>query len=334
MKTNAPPHLGRLALPLVLAYAGCPGGPSPVAVQRLVLTPAQASVPVGGTVRFAAALRAPDGTVAAVPVSFVATGGTISDRGVFSAGRSPGTYRVMAARTGGPALADTAAVTVAPAGAHTYTTTFPLTENPISENGHWINGGTVGLDWTNVSTTPGLAIGHQVGASFTDATALLTGRWGPDQAAAAAVRAVSQNDDCYQEVELRLRSAMAPHRNRGYEISFKSSQSPQAYLIVVRWNGALGDFTYLFHQQGAQFGLKDGDVVRATMVGNVIRAYKNGLQMAQVTDDTYTEGSPGLGFNLLSRPPGCAGTNGDYGYSSYTATDFVASNLAPASSPR
>ena len=28
----------------------------------------------------------------------------------------------------------------------TYTTNFPLTENPILENGNWINGGTTGLD--------------------------------------------------------------------------------------------------------------------------------------------------------------------------------------------
>ena len=34
--------------------------------------------------------------------------------------------------------------------ATTYTTTFPLTENPISQSGHWINGGTVGFDWCNV----------------------------------------------------------------------------------------------------------------------------------------------------------------------------------------
>ena len=40
------------------------------------------------------------------------------------------------------------------AAARTYTTNFPLTENPISEAGNWINGGSVGFDWSNVSTTP------------------------------------------------------------------------------------------------------------------------------------------------------------------------------------
>src|SRR5215813_11451279 len=40
-----------------------------------------------------------------------------------------------------------------------YSTTFPLTENPISEGGSWTNGGATGLDWANVQTTPGLSFG-------------------------------------------------------------------------------------------------------------------------------------------------------------------------------
>src|SRR5262249_45748237 len=40
-----------------------------------------------------------------------------------------------------------------------YSTTFPLTENPISEGGSWTNGGATGLGWANVQTTPGLSFG-------------------------------------------------------------------------------------------------------------------------------------------------------------------------------
>ena len=204
---------------------------------------------------------------------------------------------------------------------HNYTTTFPLTENPISDGGRWIDGGTVGLDWTNVSTTPGHAVGHQVGATYTDATALLTGPWGPDQQATGTVFAVNQLDGCYQEVELRLRSALSAHVSTGYEISFKSTSASTAYVIIVRWNGPLGDFTYLANLHGAQYGVQNGDVVSARVVGNVITAYKNGVQMAQATDNTYTTGTPGMGFNLENAPPGCSGTNGNYGYTSFTATD-------------
>ena len=85
--------------------------------------------------------------------------------------------------------------------AQRYTTNFPLTENPISEGGEWINGGVVGLDWTNLSTTPGFTFGTQPGtagsASWADSWALLTGAWGPDQTAQATINDPSPNDNCH-----------------------------------------------------------------------------------------------------------------------------------------
>ena len=92
----------------------------------------------------------------------------------------------------------------------------------------WINGGTTGLDWHDLSTTPGLAIGHQSGSSYTDGTALLTGSWPPDQTAEALVHAKNPNDSCYQEVELRLRSALSAHTCTGYEVSFKATKTGSA----------------------------------------------------------------------------------------------------------
>jgi len=208
-------------------------------------------------------------------------------------------------------------VLAAAAVSQTYTTSFPLTEILISEGGKWINGGTVGLDWTNVSTTPGLAIGHEGGiVDYTDATALLSGTWGPDQSVMAGIYSVNQNDACYEEVEIRLRSALAAHSCTGYEISFKCTKTSGAYLIIVRWNGAVGDFTVLRELDGSDYGVTSGDSIRATIVGNVITAYLNGVQKAQVTDATFKTGSPGMGFNLH----GCTGVNGDYGYTKFTAS--------------
>jgi hypothetical protein len=206
-------------------------------------------------------------------------------------------------------------------GGRTYHTNFPLTENPISENGMWLNGGTTGIDWHDVSTTPGLAIGHQSMTSYTDGTAILTGAWGPTQTVTATVHSQNQKDSCYQEVEMRLRSAVSAHSCTGYEISFKASQTASAYLIIVRWNGALGDFTYLTNVSGAQYGVKEGDVVKATIVGNLITAYKNGVEMGSAMDpaNTFTTGNPGMGFNLETGDSSCIGTNGDYGFTDYTA---------------
>jgi hypothetical protein len=208
----------------------------------------------------------------------------------------------------------------APNVGRTYTTMFPLTENPISEGGAWINGQTTGLDWHDVSTTPGLAIGHQSGSSYTDGTALLTGAWGPTQTVEAVVHTVNQMDPCYQEVEMRLRSALDANSCTGYEISFKASKTSGAYLIIVRWNGRVGDFTYLKQANGAQYGVSDGDTVKATIVGDTITAYLNGVVMGTATDDTFKAGSPGMGFNLETGTASCVGTNGDYGFTGFTAT--------------
>jgi hypothetical protein len=92
-----------------------------------------------------------------------------------------------------------------------YSTKFPLTEDPISEGGKWVDGEVVGLDWANVSTTPGRAVGHQTGPDFSDATAVLqTLHWAPDQKATAQVSTTATPlDNCFQEVELRLRTVIA-----------------------------------------------------------------------------------------------------------------------------
>jgi hypothetical protein len=178
----------------------------------------------------------------------------------------------------------------------------------------------VGIDWHDVSTTPGLAIGHQSGASYADGTALLTGTWGPTQTVEAVVHTKNQKDSCYQEVELRLRSALSAHSCTGYEVSFKASKTSSAYLIIVRWNGKLGDFTYLAQLGGAQYGVAEGDVVKATISGNVIKAYLNNVELGSATDSTFAAGSPGMGFNLETGDASCIGTNGDYGFTHFTAT--------------
>ena len=215
-------------------------------------------------------------------------------------------------------------IALAATGEHrSYTTNFPLSENPLSEGGTWTNGQKDGLDWANVQTTSGFAFGTESGGTrpapqkYDDSTALLTGAWGPDQTAQATVRAVNQNDKIYEEVELRLRSALAPHKATGYEILFRSAKSPKSYCEIVRWNGPLGDFTYLSRAKGSQCGVATGDVVKASMIGNVITAYINGVQVLKATDNTYTAGSPGIGFYI----EGATAVNGDFGFTSYTATD-------------
>ena len=161
------------------------------------------------------------------------------------------------------------------AGTHgTYTTNFPLAENPISEGGKWLNGQSDGLDWTNIRTTPGFAFGTELGGTrlepqkYDDSTALLTGTWGPNQTAQATVYSVNQNQDgkVWEEVELRLRSALSPHKATGYEIFFRCSKIAKAYCNIVRSDGPLGSFTYLKQAEGSRYGVANGDVVKASMI--------------------------------------------------------------------
>jgi len=190
-----------------------------------------------------------------------------------------------------------------------YATKFPNAESPISEGGRWIGGKTAGLDWGDVSTKPGYATGKAGPKRFGDSVALLTGDWPANQSVELVVdrRKVKR----YPEVSMRLRSSLAKHNCDGYEISFSLKDDDTAYLIIVRWNGPLADFTYLVNTQGKQYGVKTGDLVKATIVGNEIKAYKNGVLMGSAKDNTYIHNNPGFGFN--------EGDNGDYGISSFSA---------------
>ena len=199
--------------------------------------------------------------------------------------------------------------------AATYTTNFPLNENPISEGGHWINGLTNGIDWADVATTPGKAFGTQtgIGPNFADSTALLTGSWGPTQTVQAVVYIASADSTTFEEVELRLRSSLSVHRNTGYEVNF-SVKPDNPYCQIVRWNGPLGGFTLL---DARGIGVHNGDVVKATAVGSTITCYINNTAIFSVNDTTYPSGNPGMGFYLQ----GGLGPPLNYGFSSYTASD-------------
>lgn len=81
------------------------------AISDIALSPTSASLAVGGSKRFLAVGKATDGTTIAVSPKYGATGGTISGDGVYQAGQTPGTFRVIATDTSSN-LADTAAVII------------------------------------------------------------------------------------------------------------------------------------------------------------------------------------------------------------------------------
>jgi hypothetical protein len=200
-----------------------------------------------------------------------------------------------------------------------YATDFPLAESPISENNVWINGEVAGLDWTNVHTAAGLAFGTQSGSgAFNDSIAVLAGSWRPDQTVTATVHSVNQQGgNVFEEVELLLRFQLTAHSARGYEVNFRALNDRESYSEVVRWNGPLGNFSYLVKNHGQKFGITDGSVIKASIVGSLITVFINDVLVAEVVDNVYKDGSPGLGFFAAH----ASGVNRDYGFKRYTATD-------------
>lgn len=192
-----------------------------------------------------------------------------------------------------------------------YSTSFPSTENPISEEGRWVNGLATGLVWANVRSSGGKAFGTQDGAgNFDDSIAYLTGSWGPDQTVQATVVTPS---GFAGEVEVLVRWNITANSATGYEVNCSAS-----YTEIVVWEGNFADFGLLSHVNTA--ACINGAVLKVTVVGNTITSFINGTQMAQVTDTTWGTGHPGIGFYN-----GGAGTNSNWALTNYSATDGISS---------
>jgi hypothetical protein len=203
-----------------------------------------------------------------------------------------------------------------------YSTRFPLTENPISEGGRWINGETTGLDWGNVRTTHRFAFAaNPPYVNFSDPTAVLTGNWGATQTASVTVICNDCDDVTFNEVEIHLNKTITAHKNDGYEINCRTPDNRSAYFSIVRWNGALGDFTTLRQVFGK--GCKDGDVLSATNANGVIIGFLNGVEVIHAKDTTFSGGAPGIGFDSCGppqTPAQCTDSFGTYGISSFSAS--------------
>jgi hypothetical protein len=202
----------------------------------------------------------------------------------------------------------------------TYTTRFEGKEDPLSETGKWAN---QGLDWTRIRKVNGVACGTQSGTNtgiyrFDDSYAHLTG-FPPDQEAWGEASIKKPDPFCNQELEILLRWTSSPHLTTGYECFARCVTSDSSYVQIVRWDGPLGKFTYLADQRGTNYGLKNGDTLKASIVGNVITVSINGIEKARVKDDTFKSGNPGIGEFLACINGNGVGSNLNFGFTSFTA---------------
>lgn len=141
----------------------------PVTLTSVDVTPASATVNQGTTRTFAATGHFSNGTTAATPVTWTATGGTVTTGGVYTAGSTPGSFRVIATSTTA-ALADTALITiptVTPPGNGTVLLTETFDDGNFEPRGWYANtspaittsnphsgAGALQFHWTPGSTEP------------------------------------------------------------------------------------------------------------------------------------------------------------------------------------
>jgi hypothetical protein len=309
-------------LNLVVVVAACggsgrptgePSGPNPTAI---IIQPDSVTLSPGASQAFQARAQMSDGSVASIAATWSATGGTITTGGLYTAGDVAGTYRVAATATSG-SLADTASVVVEASGSATYSTTFPLDENLLSEGGHWHH---VDPLLTVCQSLRGRAFGTQTGANgYDDSNAYLTG-FGSDYEVSGIVwinPALSGGANREVEIVLRwtddgpLRSTPYgdTHAN-GYEINV---QHAGAYMQLGRFKGALLAEVHNYAVPHT------GDRFRARIEGQRIRVWWNDVLKIDHTDTDPTlqvpTGNPGIGFYVSSGAP-----NTDFGFDSVSVT--------------
>ncbi len=72
----------------------------------------------------------------------------------------------------------------------------------------------------------------------------------------------------------------------------------------------------LKENHGSQYGVADGDVVKASIKGDTITVWINGVKITQARDYLFTKGNPGIGFYI----EGTTGVDNQYGFSSFSAS--------------
>lgn len=181
-------------------------------------------------------------------------------------------------------------------------TDFPLTENPLSQGVVWTMGGTDGLDWNNPRTSANTCYGSTINAGgaasgppYDDNVAHLKASVGISPLNHRVEQRIyiagGYTPPVPHEVEIFLRADGSAHSWRGYEITFSLYEQ---MIHLVRWNGALNDFTDLVLDLPWTFA--DGDLIGAQITGTTISVDVNGVVQGTKTDATFASGQPGLGF--------------------------------------
>jgi hypothetical protein len=213
-----------------------------------------------------------------------------------------------------------------PAAVVSYSTSFPLSETPLSEGGVWTNSG---LGQTNVVSAAGEAYGTSSaagGGATADSAAILSGSWPANMSVSTVLKKVSGTVD-FQEVEMLFRCAAGSTALRGYECFLEQRGQYLSLVKRLGTNGGVEGVDYIFLVDVFPVtSPNDGDEFKATIQGNVFTAYLAGslIWTHDITKDkngtavsTYNDGSVGIGFD---GPGGGGYADSKWGFKSFTAS--------------
>jgi hypothetical protein len=216
-----------------------------------------------------------------------------------------------------------------PPAAQSLLTSFPATENPISESSAWTNATvfTSGSK-TGVQTGSGNAYGTMVShtaPAFEDSAAHLAGSWPADHEVTVTLSNSAAPDGL--EAEILLRADFTSAHAVCYEVDcYKAGGG----IALVRWDNTTGSpesFTVLRNYVASEVALANGDQVRARIQGTLItvwyRAAAGSWGASLFTYDTasdgtkYASGRPGIGF---WNETGVAGNQSKFAWADFLAT--------------
>lgn len=187
-------------------------------------------------------------------------------------------------------------------------------EDPLSVGGLWSNntqgvgGNAPPLNLTSMRValasdgkTP-IAMENHGGIEYDDSFAFIPG-WGANQFLEAVIyKAAGYNPNASgsnHELEILLGCRTSSGYHRWNEFLFNSGGG----VDIVSLDGGQSDFTSIGVATGAARIPADGDVYRATKIGNALSFYQNGVLICTYTGTLVANGS-GIGIGGFVRPDG------------------------------
>jgi len=175
---------------------------------------------------------------------------------------------------------------------HSYTTSFPLSEKPISEGGVW---GRAANAWQQAETIGGLAISAGYTESEDDGYSTIQNFPDNNYEVIATV-----NADPVQsggETEILLRVTDTATSVKAYECLYGNKSGGWA---IVRWNGPKSNITFL--GSGTAPSAPNNAQIKCSIVGSTLTfawrasASGNWTTLKTLTDGTHATGKPGMAF--------------------------------------